>query len=89
MVWSGYLDESYTYDPVPMDDQEQMEQSYDPLEFEDWVDWFEPHLSNLWRDFCAYRHDSGLSRILGRRMDYWDFVRFLYDMSDQRAIPIM
>lgn len=88
MVWSEYVNEQY-YEQVPMDETEhETPLPCEPLVFEDWVDWYEPHLSNMWRDFTAYRQDTGINHIVGNALDYWDFVKFLYNTSDKRAIPI-
>lgn len=88
MVWSEYTNEQY-YEQVPMDENDQdTPPPCEPLGFEDWVDWYEPHLSNMWRDFVAYRQDSGIYRIVGNQLDFWDFAKFLYGTSDQHPIPI-
>lgn len=87
MVWSEYTNEPY--EQVPMEDNIQdIHPPLEPLSFEDWVDWYEPHLSNMWRDFVAYRQDAGIYRIVGVDMDFWDYARFIYGLSDQNAIPI-
>ena len=87
MVWSEYLNDHYEH--VPNEEPETPDgPSWEVVDFEDWVDWYEPHISNMWNDMLAYRQDAGIVRIVGVDMDYWDFARFLYTVSDKRAIPI-
>lgn len=89
MVWSEYLNEQHTYEQVHTEEDDQdTPPPCDPLDFNDWVDWYEPHISNMWRDFSAYREDACINKIVGKDVDFWDFARFLYNSSDHRPIPI-
>jgi hypothetical protein len=85
MVWSEYLESTY-YEQVPVVDNDNEEPPpQEPLQFEDWVDWYEPHLSNMWRDCVAYREDACINRDVGNHMDFWDFAKFMYDFSHQHG----
>lgn len=88
MVWNEYLQDVHTYEQVPIEDYQDDGPRWEVVEFDTWVDWYEPHLSNMWRDFVAYRQDSGLSRIVCPDIDFWDWAHLMYNNSDKRAIPI-
>ena len=87
MVWSEYTNEQY-YEQVHMDEVDDIPAPYELLNFEDWVDWYEPHISNMWKDMTIYRQDAGIARTLGTHLDFWDFAKFMYNTSNQHAIPI-
>jgi len=87
MVWSEYLESSY-YEQIPVEDTSDEPPPQEPLDFDDWVDWYEPHISNMWRDCLAYRQDARIHRDVGNTMDFWDFARFMYNCSHKLAIPI-
>ena len=89
MVWNEYLQDVHTYEQVPIEDYQDDAPQWEVVDFDTWVDWYEPHLSNMWRDFVAYRQDSGLSRIVCPDIDFWDWAQILYKNSDKRAIPIV
>ena len=87
MTWSEYKNEHY--EQVPMDEEETEPPPCEPLEFQDWVDWYEPHLSNMWTDFVAYRSSARIHRDVANTMDFWDFARVMYNFSHKMATPIM
>jgi hypothetical protein len=89
MVWNEYLQDVHTYEQVPIEDYQDDGPQWEVVDFDTWVDWYEPHLSNMWRDFVAYRQDSGLSSIVCPDIDFWDWAQILYNNSDKRAIPIV
>lgn len=88
MVWNEYLQDIQTYEQVPIEDFQDDDPQWEVVDFDTWVDWYEPHLSNMWRDFVAYRQDSGLSRIVCPDINFWDWAQLMYNNSDKRAIPI-
>lgn len=89
MVWSEYVQETHIPEQLPIDDDEtDTGPQWEVVDLHTWVDWYEPHISNMWRDFDTYRRDAGIHRIVGVDLDFWDFARMLYERSDQRAIPI-
>jgi hypothetical protein len=88
MVWSEYLTDQYA-EQLPIEDShDELGPQWEVVDFETWVDWYEPHLSNMWRDFSSYSQDAGISRIVLQGFDFWDWCRMLYERSDKRAIPI-
>ena len=88
MVWSEYRLDATTYEQLPIEDQEDDCPQWEVVDFDTWVDWYEPHLSNTWRDFIAYRNVTGLTGIVCPDFDFWDWAHMMYDNSDKRAIPI-
>lgn len=84
MVWNEYLNEPF--EQVPLEDAEIPPD--EPLEFDDWVDWYEPHLSNMWRSITFYRNDACINKHVGNYSDFWDFAQFMYSMSHKYAKPI-
>jgi hypothetical protein len=87
MVWSEYLQYQNT-EQLEIEENEPETPQWEVVEFNTWVDWYEPHLSNMWNDFTVYRQDAGISGIVFQGLDYWDWCHMLYDRSDKRAIPI-
>ena len=89
MVWSEYVQEAHVTEQLPIDDDEMdTGPQWEVVDLHTWVDWYEPHISNMWRDFLAYRQDTGINRIVCAGMSFWDFAQMLYTNSDKRTIPI-
>ena len=88
MVWSEYVNEQYT-EQLPIEEShDDPGPQWEVVDFETWVDWYEPHLTNMWNDFTCYRQDAGIYNIVGKQLDFWDWAKLMYNNSDKRAIPI-
>ena len=90
MVWSHYHeeinstmileDQHVDQDDVPINE---------PLEFNDWVTYYEPHLSNMWESLTTYMEVSGSRDGILPYSDFWDFCMFCYNTSDKIAVPVL
>jgi hypothetical protein len=89
MAWGEYRDD--TGENIPLDewahDEDEPYPLVEPYDFEDWVDWYEPHLSNMWVNIEEYRKMVNLSKSMGFHADFWDFCKFVYATSDKYARP--
>lgn len=90
MPWSNYQedinstvileDQNWDQDDIPYNE---------PLEFDDWVTYYEPHLSNMWESLTAYMEVSRTRNGIMPYIDFWDFCRFCYNTSDKISVTVL
>jgi len=90
MPWSQYQedinstvileDQSWDQDDIPYNEH---------LEFDDWVTYYEPHLSNMWETLTTYMEVSRTRDGIMPYVDFWDFCRFCYTTSDKISVPVL
>jgi len=86
MVWKHYADEAYAPEQEVLDNYVEIDDYEDrgppePMEFEDWVEWYSNDLMNMWMSIRAYREDSGTSSYILKGASYTDFCQFCYQFS--------
>ncbi len=52
-----------------------------PLEFQDWSEWFDRDLMNMWMSLRQYREDTYLTGYILRDATFTDFCDFCYQFS--------
>jgi hypothetical protein len=88
MVSSEYIYDQHEHVDL-VDDDDQGPPPQEPLRFEDWVDWYEPHITHMWRNMHMYRIDTGIEKHVGTYCDFWDFATFMYNSSHKMARPLV
>lgn len=90
MPWTQYQEEINS--TLILHDQ-QLEQEEvpinEPLEFDDWVTYYEPHLSNMWETLTSYMEISRTRDGILPYVDFWDFCRYCYNSSDKIAVSVL
>lgn len=82
MVWSGWVEEAHDIEnePVEIDDYED-HNTPEQMAFEDWCEWFERDLMNMWMSLRTYGQDAGTSSYILDSAQFNDFCWFAYSFS--------
>jgi hypothetical protein len=87
MVWQHYADEAYAPEnealfenQVDIDDYEDRGPPQ-PMDFEDWCEWFSVDLLNMWMSLRTYGQEASTSAYILTHAEFNDFCHFCYQFS--------
>lgn len=85
MPWSPYQEDINR--TLVLEDHDEDIPPNEPLELDDWVTYYEPHLTNMWESSTTYMEVSRTRGGIMPYLDFWDFCNFLYTNSDKITVP--
>jgi hypothetical protein len=86
MPSTDFVDEPYVNYVEEEDGDEEIFDIYNtPLEYHDWITWYNNDLMNMWMGVKMYLRDSYLEKPLMGDMDFDDFCSFFYQFSTKMS----
>lgn len=88
MVWSGYEECAHYETTAHVSSDDDDVPNMEPLEFNDWITFYEPHLSNMWNELKTYMEVSRTREAIMPYCDFYDFCDFCYNNSKKISMYV-